>query len=785
MGTAKRLLCFLSVISLTTALADADTYEIDASATSRKVSQTDYVMGTPTNPDGDALTVNNYYLSKGGKPWLPVMGEMHYARYPDDRWEDAIKKMKAGGLDIVSTYSFWIHHEEVKGEFDFTGRRNLRRFVEICKANKMYVWLRIGPFCNGEVRNGGIPDWVKQQGIKARSNNPEYLNLVRTLYQEYYGQVKGLLYKDGGPIIGIQLDNELNNPEHIRELKKIAREVGFDVPVYTVTGWNNVVIPEKEVIPVQAGYPDDFWSGLKKNPPNPQFLLMAGIPINTGVGTDVLPVLETYGKRTYNPADYPWMLAELGLGMQWTQRRRPVVDERDAGALMLVKLAGGANCIGYYMYLGGSNLEGKLTPLGAGRGMSQVSYDYQGAISEFGETPPKYHVLKLAHYFIQEFGDQLAPMIPAMPSKHPSQAEDADTFRCMVRADNKSGYLFFNNYQRYVQNKDLDGIQVRVKIGNSTVTIPSKPITIPKDTFGIWPVNLAMGDATLEYATAQLFARFAGNEGDTYFFFAHDGIAPEFVFKTSTISGADAGERNQVNTNAEHTSISVHDPGLTNTLVVKSKSGKNMRICILPRELALRTTRLDLWGKTRLVVTDGANAISSSGTLDLLSTGDAKGSIWVYPPPDAVRMAGNVLHGSDEGMFRKFDWSVKKKDISVAIKQVAEGSSSKYEVVIPPDAMDGVYDVQLDVDHVCNYLTAKVGDHLIGDWYYIGSHYRPSVLHWGKQVLGNTILFELTPLTAQTQCFIEDKYQPDFSVKPAYAEINGIKAIPVYRISLN
>ena len=316
------LISFLPV----TAFAAPEPYLIDAGATTKKVMDSNYAMGTPTNPEGVAITLNNYYLIKGGKPWLPVMGEMHYARYTDNLWDDAIKKMKAGGLDIVATYCFWIHHEEIEGQFDFTGRRNLKRFVEICKDNNMYVLLRLGPFCNGEVRNGGIPDWIRQKGIKSRTNDEEYLKYVRILYQQYFNQVKGMLYKDGGPVIGIQLDNELNNREHLRELKKIAREIGFDVPIYTVTGWNNVVIPEKEVIPVQAGYPDDFWSGgTRRNAPNPQFMFMTGIPINTGVGTDVLPVLETYGRRTYNPSDYPWLLAELGLGMQWTQQR-PACD---------------------------------------------------------------------------------------------------------------------------------------------------------------------------------------------------------------------------------------------------------------------------------------------------------------------------------------------------------------------------------------------------------------------------------------------------------------------------
>lgn len=783
MNRWKFLLLFFVLFGRVTAFAAPELYKIDAGASKKQVIANNFIMGTPTNPDGVAITMNNYFLIKDGKPWLPVMGEIHYARYTDALWDDAIKKMKSGGLDVVATYCFWIHHEEIEGQFDFTGRRDLRRFVEICKENHLYVLLRIGPFCNGEVRNGGIPDWIRQKSIKSRTNDPVYLQYVRTLYQQYFNQVKGLLYKDGGPIIGIQLDNELNNADHVRELKRIAREIGFDVPIYTVTGWNNVVIPEKEVLPVQAGYPDDFWSGgVKRNVPNPQYLFMAGIPINTGVGTDVLPVLETYGRRTYNPSDYPWMLAELGLGMQWTRQRRPVIDDLDAGALMLVKLAGGANCIGYYMYLGGSNPDGKLTPLGAGRGMSLVSYDYQGAISEFGELPRKYHVLKLAHYFIQDFGATLAPMIPSMPLKVPSGVEDVNTFRCMVRAEKNSGFLFFNNYQRYVENTDLENIQVEVKLEDATVTIPSKPITIPKNAFGIWPIHLDMNGITLEYATAQLFARIPGSDADTYFFFAHEGITPEFSFKTQTVAGINAG-KNQVSKNSGQTLVIVSNPGMANTTVIKPHSGRKIRICVLPYELALRTTRIEFRGEPRLVVTDGANVIANQGALDILSSGPSSGCLWMFPSPATLETAGKTLKGSDEGIFRKFSWSVQQKDISVVLNQVVKEETSRYELSIPANALDDVYDVQLDIDHTCDYLTAKLDNHLIGDWYYIGMHYRPSILHWGRQVLGKTLSFELTPLTAQTPCFIEEAYRPDFSLKPSYAEINAVKAIPVYRVS--
>ena len=71
-------------------------------------------------------TYNKEYLMRDEKPWFPVMGEFHYSRYRDDLWEESLRKMKAGGVTVVSTYAFWIHHEEEEGVYDFTGCRIFR-----------------------------------------------------------------------------------------------------------------------------------------------------------------------------------------------------------------------------------------------------------------------------------------------------------------------------------------------------------------------------------------------------------------------------------------------------------------------------------------------------------------------------------------------------------------------------------------------------------------------------------------------------------------------------------
>ena len=49
------------------------------------------------------------------------MGEMHYSRVPAAEWREELLKMKAGGVEIVATYVFWIHHEEIEGQWDWSG----------------------------------------------------------------------------------------------------------------------------------------------------------------------------------------------------------------------------------------------------------------------------------------------------------------------------------------------------------------------------------------------------------------------------------------------------------------------------------------------------------------------------------------------------------------------------------------------------------------------------------------------------------------------------------------
>ena len=218
---------------------------------------------------GKPVTWDRHGLMIDGQRVCPVMGEIHYSRIPADEWQREVRMMKEGGVTVVATYVFWNHIEEEEGIFRWDGQRNLRRFLEICKEEGLPVVLRIGPFCHGEVRNGGIPEWMfnlpltSSQGggtgktVKLRSTDSVFLGYAEKLYRQIFTQVQGLQWKDGGPLMACQFDNEYRGSgDYLMALKKIALRIGFDLPFYTRTGWPELSkpVPFGEMLPLVDGH---------------------------------------------------------------------------------------------------------------------------------------------------------------------------------------------------------------------------------------------------------------------------------------------------------------------------------------------------------------------------------------------------------------------------------------------------------------------------------------------------------------------------------------------------
>lgn len=484
------------------------------------------------NPNGETIDVTSLYFTRAGKPWIGVMGEYHFVRDARENWYRELCKMRAGGITVVATYLFWIYHEETEGQFDFTGDRDVRKFLMDAQQAGLDVIIRIGPWAHGECRNGAFPDWLLQKPYKLRDNNKDYMEKVRVWYEKIYEQVKGLFYQDGGNIIGIQFENELtDNAEHLLALKKLALEIGFHAPIYTVTGWNSAYgakIPTDEVVPVFGAYPEAPWAEHTKRLPLSPHYVFDKTRNDSAIGRDLIAEVDADGWRLPYE-NYPFATCELGGGMQVTHHRRPRISGMDIYALSLVKLGSGNNLVGYYMYKGGTNKIGKLSTLNESKATgypndySILSYDFQAPVSEYGEIREQYRLINLLHLFVNDFGELFAPMETIMAQTEIAP-EDLSSLRYCMRTDGKSGFVFINHYQRLAKLSDVKGAVIDTGI----VTFP--PIDVCGDVSFLLPFRMDLSGNLLEYATAQPLCRV----GDTWFFAAIDGIEAEYCFAKET-----------------------------------------------------------------------------------------------------------------------------------------------------------------------------------------------------------------------------------------------------------
>jgi hypothetical protein len=626
-STTARLLTLAFAVAATSMLAqqpaqpDPDQVYIDASAPIAPP-QTGYLHMGGTSSDGHSLQVNSRYLVLDGKPWLPVMGEFHFSRYPPSQWEDEILKMQAAGINIVSTYIFWIHHEEVQGQFDWSGQRDLRRFVQLCARHHMYVWVRVGPWAHGEVRNGGFPDWLVKLP-NTRTNDPTYLHFVQLFFNQIGRQIHGLTFKDGGPILGTQIENEygLHGPgrgaEHILKLKELALAAGIDTPLYTVTGWPSLDFPPQEVLPVSGGYPDGFWFGSQSNlPPSMNYLFNFNRELGDMGAT--VPSEDPTGKVNLNHD--PYLAAEEAGGMASAYHRRPLIAADDIAALTLTGIGSGINLYGYYMFHGGANPKGVLTTLqestatGYPNDLPEITYDFQAPLGEFGQVRESYRKTRMLHLFLNSFGSALAPMPAFAPANHVRDAANTTRPRVAVRTDGSSGFVFVNNYVRQLRMPARPNFQAHIKLPGGEVTVPAAPITLPPDTYFAWPFHLKLGSLRLNYATAQLLTQLDTPAGKLFVFFAIPGIAPEFSFDPATSSQA-----------------TIHPaPGRSSTFTLTDTSGVKSTFLVLTEAEAEQATLFQL-GKTDHLVLTTSDVFSDGNTIHLRSTAGPTQTLSIYP----------------------------------------------------------------------------------------------------------------------------------------------------------
>lgn len=315
---------------------------------------------------------------------LLLSGAMHYFRSTPAQWPELMRKSRDAGLNTVETITFWGLHEPTRGHFDFSGRRDLRRWCACAQDAGLSVILRPGPYTCGEINYGGFPAWLRDiPGIQFRTRNQPYYDEVRRWLDRLVEEIRPMLAPQGGPIIAVQIENEYTN---------IGASYGAEGLAYLE--WLRGLFESYDLgVPLTMCNPAFNAKAVREHG---GWVRRTLYTINAGTAHEVVaPFRETF-------PDDPCVWMESWGG--WYQVFGGPRNRRSASNATFYAaafFAAGGKGINYYMWHGGTNFARDSMYL------QTPSYDFEAALDEYGRATPKYHMLARLHHVLVKHGAAL------------------------------------------------------------------------------------------------------------------------------------------------------------------------------------------------------------------------------------------------------------------------------------------------------------------------------------------------------------------------------------------
>jgi beta-galactosidase len=339
---------------------------------------------TPDDFKTHTLALRDGKFNIDGQPIELICGEMHPARIPCEFWEDRIQKAKAMGLNAISLYFFWNQLEPTEGHFDFTGDNDVRRCVQLCQKYGLWVMLRPGPYVCAETEFGGYPAWLlKHHDIRVRTDDPQFMNYCRLYMKALHDQLGDLQVTHGGPILMIQIENELSSiNKYLADLKQMFVDVGFDTQLYTCDHsggvWNTI-----------QGLPN-ILRGVNGLPNEMKF-------------EQSTRVSQAQGYPVYSPEVYTAWFSVWGGPLNDGRTVSIARQLQDTQWLLTRHLS-----FCFYLFDGGTNFG--FSNGAKGYQPVQTTYDYSAPVDELGRVTPKYRALR--DLLTKTFNLNLPPIPP-------------------------------------------------------------------------------------------------------------------------------------------------------------------------------------------------------------------------------------------------------------------------------------------------------------------------------------------------------------------------------------
>ncbi|KAM8835931.1 beta-galactosidase-1-like protein 2 [Synchiropus picturatus] len=335
------------------------------------------------------LVANTSQFTLEGTPFQIIGGSVHYFRVPRAYWRDRLMKMKACGINTLTTHVPWSLHQPEKDVFNFHTQLDLEAYINLAAELGLWVILRLGPYVSSELDLGGLPSWLLRDGsMRLRTTYPGFTQAVNTYYDKLIPKMVPLQFKKGGPIIAVQVENEYGSyskdESYMAFIKEALQSRGITELLFTADSHNAL----------KSGGVDGAIRAVK------------------------LRRLSQRGVRDLQAIqpNSPMMVMEYWTGWYdvWGELHHVLPPEDMVSVVREILMRGMS--VNLYMFHGGSSF-GFLT--GGIQDPSYKalvpSYDYDAPLTEAGEYSQKYHLLRdlLSRFNIRAEGESF-PEMPAL-----------------------------------------------------------------------------------------------------------------------------------------------------------------------------------------------------------------------------------------------------------------------------------------------------------------------------------------------------------------------------------
>ncbi|MBE7704000.1 MAG: hypothetical protein E7Z89_08125 [Cyanobacteria bacterium SIG28] len=483
---------------------------------------------------------DKYSLIIDGKRVFIRSGAFHYFRTPGENMaRDRFQKMKAAGYNAVDIYFNWNYHSIRRGEYDFSGVKDVRKVLKAAQDVGLFVIARPGPFINAEVNAGGLPFWLlRMEDVVPRNRigtEYKYSEKYMECIAEWYDQIIPII-KEFDNVILFQIENEYATDtmeeDYMRQLYNMVRERGITCPIFHNDAYFAGLWADCVDIYALDLYP---YINPNQNWKQDNFCF------------DTLDNVEDIFRCAKENS--PPFIAEMQAGWfdKWDgsgyKHIREALGDEHINIMTKTALSQGVTLFNHYMAVGGTNW-GDLA-------CDEVytSYEFAAPIDEFGVPQKPYFKSKELNYFLESF------------DLTQTEPKDIDFYQeniyLKVRHDliNNCDWLF-------VRNMNSEVTEVNLPCGK---TIILKPYDMK-----ICPINLNLLGCEIEFSDAEIFARIRNEEEETVFLMA-DSFANIYIKDCEKLS---ANRKNYDNFSM-------------------TKNGKKTQFVFLTKELADKTWKLD------------------------------------------------------------------------------------------------------------------------------------------------------------------------------------------------